>query len=77
LGTPHAPVRTANSFRSASRTEADDHALIRGGVALVTAALHRHRTGPYLLQAAVAALHDQAFNADTKWAEIASVHLST
>lgn len=52
-----------------------DHALIREGVALVTAALRRHRTGPYLLQAAIAAVHDQASNyADTNWAEIASLY---
>jgi predicted RNA polymerase sigma factor len=52
-----------------------DRALIREGVALVTAALRRHRTGPYLLQAAIAAVHDQASSyADTKWAEIASLY---
>jgi RNA polymerase sigma factor (sigma-70 family) len=52
-----------------------DNALIREGVALVTAALRMHRTGPYLLQAAIAAVHDQATNyADTNWAEIAALY---
>ena len=52
-----------------------DHALIRESVALVTAALRRQRTGPYQLQAAIAAVHDQASNyADTNWAEIASLY---
>ena len=52
-----------------------DHALIREGVALVTGALRAHRTGPYQLQAAIAAVHDQAPTyADTNWAEIASLY---
>jgi predicted RNA polymerase sigma factor len=52
-----------------------DRALIREGVALVTAALRSHQTGAYALQAAIAAVHDQASNyADTNWAEIASLY---
>lgn len=37
-----------------------DRALIAGGVALITAALRRGQVGEYQLQAAVAAVHDQA-----------------
>ena len=51
-----------------------DHALIREGVALITDALRAHRAGPYQLQAAIAAVHDQAPTyADTNWAEIESL----
>jgi len=41
-----------------------DQALIAEGIALVTAALPRGPTGPYQLQAAIAAVHDEAASAD-------------
>jgi RNA polymerase sigma factor (sigma-70 family) len=41
------------------------------GVALITEALPRGRTGPYQLQAAIAALHDEAASAEaTDWPQI-------
>jgi len=45
------------------------------GTALLESALHRHQPGPYQLQAAIAALHDQAGSAeDTDWKQIAALY---
>ncbi|MFI6600889.1 RNA polymerase sigma factor [Nonomuraea sp. NPDC050536] len=45
------------------------------GVALITEALPRGATGPYQLQAAVAAVHDEAGRAsDTDWPQIAALY---
>jgi RNA polymerase sigma factor (sigma-70 family) len=45
------------------------------GVALVTEALPRGPTGPYQLQAAIAAVHDEAPNADaTDWPQIVALY---
>jgi RNA polymerase sigma factor (sigma-70 family) len=50
-------------------------AYIREGVALVTAALGHGPPGPYQLQAAIAALHDEAVSwADTDWPQIALLY---
>jgi predicted RNA polymerase sigma factor len=55
-----------------SRWNAD---LIAEGVALVTAALPRGPTGPYQLQAAIAAVHDEAPSAEeTDWAQILALY---
>ncbi len=52
-----------------------DRAAIAEGVALVTEALAHGRVGEYQLQAAIAAVHDQApRHADTDWADIASLY---
>ncbi len=52
-----------------------DRAAIEEGVALVTAALPRGPTGPYQLQAAIAAIHDEADTAhDTDWTQIAALY---
>ena len=52
-----------------------DRALIREGVALITAALRRHMPGEYQLQAAIAAVHDQAPSYDdTSWHEILALY---
>jgi RNA polymerase sigma factor (sigma-70 family) len=52
-----------------------DRALIAEGVALITAALERGRVGEYQVQAAIAAVHDQATRyADTDWSEILSLY---
>jgi RNA polymerase sigma factor (sigma-70 family) len=52
-----------------------DRAAIEEGVALVTAALTKGRVGPYQLQAAVAAVHDEAArHEDTDWPQIASLY---
>ena len=48
--------------------------LQREGVALITEALPRGPTGPYQLQAAIAAIHDEAPNADaTDWPQIVAL----
>jgi RNA polymerase sigma factor (sigma-70 family) len=52
-----------------------DQASIREGVALVTRALALGRVGAYQLQAAIAAVHDQAARAeDTDWEEILGLY---
>jgi RNA polymerase sigma factor (sigma-70 family) len=48
---------------------------IAEGVALITSALPRGPTGPYQLQAAIAAIHDEAPNAAaTDWPQIAALY---
>ncbi|GIG64543.1 RNA polymerase sigma factor [Phytomonospora endophytica] len=50
-------------------------AYVAEGIALITAALPRGDTGPYQLQAAIAAVHDRAPSAaDTEWREIAALY---
>ena len=50
---------------------------IAEGRALVEAALGEHRPGPYQLQAAIAALHDEAATpADTDWTQIATLYVA-
>jgi RNA polymerase sigma-70 factor (ECF subfamily) len=45
--------------------------MIGEGLALIDKAMRHHRTGPYLVQAAIAALHARAVRpADTDWAQI-------
>ncbi|HEX8244097.1 MAG TPA: sigma-70 family RNA polymerase sigma factor [Longimicrobium sp.] len=52
-----------------------DRRLIAEGVALVSAALSRGSVGPYLLQATIAAVHDEAPRAeDTDWAQIDALY---
>ncbi len=52
-----------------------NRAAIDEGVALVSDALSRTRLGPYQLQAAIAAVHDEAPNAaDTDWGEIVGLY---
>jgi RNA polymerase sigma factor (sigma-70 family) len=52
-----------------------DRGAIDEGVALVTAALPRGPVGPYQLQAAIAAVHDEAENADaTDWRQIVALY---
>jgi predicted RNA polymerase sigma factor len=52
-----------------------DHAAIAEGAALVTRALGRGRAGPYQIQAAIAALHDEAPSVgDTDWAQILALY---
>ena len=52
-----------------------DRQLIAEGVALITAALQRKRMGEYQIQAAIAAVHDQAAShAGTDWPEILSLY---
>jgi RNA polymerase sigma factor (sigma-70 family) len=50
-------------------------ALIQEGIALVTSALPRGAVGPYQLQAAIAAVHDEAANTeDTDWPQIRALY---
>lgn len=52
-----------------------DAAAIAEGVALVTEALPRGRVGPYQLQAAIAAVHDEAPTAaDTDWPQVLALY---
>jgi RNA polymerase sigma factor (sigma-70 family) len=52
-----------------------DRGAIDEGVALVTAALPRGPVGPYQLQAAIAAVHDEAENPEaTDWRQIAALY---
>ena len=52
-----------------------DQAAIREGVDIITATLPRGRIGPYQLQAAIAAVHDEAARAeDTDWREILELY---
>ena len=52
-----------------------DSALIAEGIALVSAALPQGRVGPYQLQAAIAAVHDEAPSAEaTDWAQIFALY---
>jgi predicted RNA polymerase sigma factor len=52
-----------------------DREAIAQGVALVTEVLPRGKVGPYQLQAAIAAVHDEAARAeDTDWAEILGLY---
>jgi len=52
-----------------------DQAKIAEGVALVTRALPRGEVGPYQLQAAIAAVHDEATTmADTDWPQILGLY---
>jgi RNA polymerase sigma factor (sigma-70 family) len=56
------------------RTRWDRPGIIEG-IGLITEALRRGRMGEYQVQAAIAALHDQAArHADTDWAEILSLY---
>ena len=52
-----------------------DRKLIAEGIALLTAALSKGAAGPYQLQAAIAALHDEAPRAeDTDWPQILALY---
>jgi len=52
-----------------------DHALIAEGVALVSRSLSRGPVGSYTVQAAIAAVHDEAAAPeDTEWAQIVALY---
>ena len=72
-------ARTRNDGELIPLAEQDrtlwDRGLIAEGVALVTEALKRGQVGEYQVQAAIAAVHDQAArHADTNWSEILSLY---
>jgi RNA polymerase sigma factor (sigma-70 family) len=73
------PARTTPSGRLVPLAEQDrslwDAAYIGEGVALVTDALSRTTLGPYQVQAAIAAVHDEAATAaDTDWPQILALY---
>lgn len=73
------PARTAPDGTPVPMAEQDrsrwDAARIAEGVALVSAALPRGPTGPYQIQAAIAALHDEAPDAEaTDWPQILALY---
>ncbi|MEV1331628.1 sigma-70 family RNA polymerase sigma factor [Micromonospora costi] len=74
-----APARTGPSGELISLADQDrgrwDADAIAEGVALVTRALPRGPVGPYQLQAAIAALHDEAPSAEeTDWPQILALY---
>jgi predicted RNA polymerase sigma factor len=73
------PARTAADGELIPLAEQDrarwDRELIAEGVALITEAMRRRQMGEYQVQAAIAAVHDQAArHADTEWAEILALY---
>jgi predicted RNA polymerase sigma factor len=73
------PARTGPSGELVLLDDQDrslwDRALISEGVALITAALQQQRAGEYQLQAAIAAVHDQAPSTDeTDWGQINALY---
>lgn len=73
------PARTAPDGALIPMDEQDralwNRAYIAEGVALITAALPRGPTGPYQLQAAIAAVHDEAPSAaETDWPQILALY---
>ncbi|MEU2256727.1 DUF6596 domain-containing protein [Nocardia xishanensis] len=69
------PARTGRGGELVPMAEQDrsrwDRAMIEEGVALITAALPKGVPGPYQLQAAIAAVHDEApAYAETDWPQI-------
>jgi RNA polymerase sigma factor (sigma-70 family) len=73
------PARTGPGGSLVPMAEQDrarwDAAAIAEGVALITAALPRGPTGPYQLQAAIAALHDEAPTVEaTDWPQIVALY---
>jgi predicted RNA polymerase sigma factor len=73
------PARTRADGELVPLAEQDrslwDRALIAEGVALITAALRGGQVGEYQVQAAIAAVHDQAARyTDTNWSEILALY---
>ncbi|TDC93379.1 sigma-70 family RNA polymerase sigma factor [Nonomuraea deserti] len=73
------PARTGPDGALIPMAEQDrglwDAAAVEEGIALVTAALSRRTPGPYQLQAAIAALHDEARTAEgTDWPQIVALY---
>jgi predicted RNA polymerase sigma factor len=79
LGDARRPARTGPGGELVPLAEQDrsrwDRALIAEGVALVSAALPQGAVGEYQVQAAIAALHDEAAVAeDTDWPQILALY---
>jgi RNA polymerase sigma factor (sigma-70 family) len=74
------PARTSADGELVPLAEQDrtlwERAAITEGVALITAALRQGHMGEYQVQAAIAAIHDQAArHSDTSWFEILSLYV--
>nr|WP_203644597.1 sigma-70 family RNA polymerase sigma factor [Streptomyces sp. SID14478] len=79
LGQARSTARTGPSGELIPLAEQDrtrwDAAAIEEGVALITAALPRGPVGPYQVQAAIAAVHDEAKTAElTDWPQILALY---
>ena len=73
-GRPHAAGRVAGAAGRAGPGRWDREQIAEG-TALVTEALPRGEAGPYQLQAAIAAVHDEAATmADTDWPQILALY---
>ena len=73
------PARTDDAGLLVPLAEQDrtrwDGGLVAEGVALISRTLGRYPTGPYQLQAAIAAVHDEAATAaDTDWPQILALY---
>jgi RNA polymerase sigma factor (sigma-70 family) len=73
------PARTGHGGEPIPMADQDrsrwDSRLIEEGVALITATLRRGAPGPYQLQAAIAAVHDEAPSAEeTDWPQILALY---
>jgi len=73
------PARTGPDGRLIPMAEQDrslwNAEYVAEGVALISAALPRGTTGPYQIQAAIAAIHDEAPSADaTDWPQIVALY---
>jgi len=73
------PARTTASGELVPLAEQDrslwNAAYVREGIDLVTDALSRTRLGPYQVQAAIAAVHDEATTAaDTDWEQVLALY---
>jgi len=73
------PARTDGDGLPVPLAEQDrsrwDAGLVAEGVTLITRTLGRHPVGPYQLQAAIAAVHDEAATAaDTDWPQILALY---
>jgi predicted RNA polymerase sigma factor len=73
------PARTTSDGALVPLAEQDrnrwDHDAIQEGVALISDSLARLPLGPYQLQAAIAAVHDEAASADdTDWPQILALY---
>jgi RNA polymerase sigma factor (sigma-70 family) len=73
------PARTDEHGDLVTMAEQDrrrwDAAAIREGLTLLATAVARHEPGPFQIQAAIAALHDEAPTADaTDWAQIRALY---
>jgi len=74
-GAPPEPGRQESSSRSTAGPTLWERSAIAEGVALLTASLSRASIGPYQVQAAIAAVHDEAASAeDADWAQILGLY---